>query len=46
MNTGIFTDFTRDKPETVVKKSKSFKQINFIKGVALMDENSQSTLGF
>ena len=46
LNTGIFTDYVREKPETVVKKSKSFKQANFIKGYLPPDENSQSTLGF
>lgn len=27
MNTGIFTEFTRQNSETIVKKSKQFKQI-------------------
>jgi hypothetical protein len=46
LNTGIFTDYVREKPEAIVKKSKSFKQVNFIKGYHPIDENSQSTLGF
>jgi len=32
MGTGIFTEFTRQNPETIIKKSKTFKQVNFIKG--------------
>jgi Cft2 family RNA processing exonuclease len=32
MNTGIFTEFQRALPETVIKKSKSFKQANFLRG--------------
>jgi hypothetical protein len=29
MNTGIFTEFQRNISETVIKKSKQFKQENF-----------------
>jgi hypothetical protein len=29
MNTGVFTEFQRGLSETVIKKSKSFKQSNF-----------------
>lgn len=32
MNTGIFTEYKRDIPETVVKKSKAFRQANFLRG--------------
>lgn len=46
MGTGIFTDFERNKPETSVKKSKTFKQSRFIRGFHPVDDNSQSTLGF
>ena len=46
LNTGIFTDYVREKPETIIKKSKTFKQGNFIKGYHPVDETSQSTLGF
>lgn len=35
MSTGIFTEFTRSGPETVIKKSKQFKQANFLKGADL-----------
>lgn len=31
MGTGIFTEFTRQSAETIIKKSKTFKQINFLK---------------
>ncbi len=32
MGTGVFTEFQRNMTETVVKKSKSFKQRNFMRG--------------
>ena len=32
LNTGIFTEFTRQSPETIIKKSKQFRQVNFLKG--------------
>lgn len=31
MKSGIFTEFQRNLPETVVKKSKSFNQNNYIR---------------
>lgn len=34
LNTGIFTEFQRNLSETVIKKSKQFKQANFIRGFA------------
>ena len=32
--TGVFTDFNRSSSETLVKKTKTFKQRNFMRGVA------------
>ena len=48
MGTGVFTEFTRNSPDTVIKKSKSFKQRMFMRGVNgnCEDKDSQSTLGF
>ena len=46
LGTGIFVDFDRASVETVVKKTKTFKQAKFLRGYAPVDENSQSTLGF
>lgn len=34
LNTGIFTEFQRNISETVIKKSKAFKQVNFLRGFA------------
>ena len=31
MKSGIFTEFQRNLPETVVKKSKSFNQSNYVR---------------
>ena len=39
MNTGIFTEFQRQHPETIVKKSKSFKQANFLRDIRPSQEN-------
>lgn len=33
MGTGVFTEFTRQSTEVIVKKSKAFKQRNFMRGV-------------
>ena len=48
--TGVFTDFNRSSSETLVKKTKTFKQRNFMRGVAHSisdDKDSQcSSLGF
>jgi hypothetical protein len=46
MGTGVFTEFQRNSTETIIKKSKSFKQRNFMRGVPCDDKDSQSTLGF
>jgi hypothetical protein len=37
IGTGIFTEFQRDSPQTIIKKSKSFKQKNFIRGFSIPD---------
>ena len=34
LNTGLFTEFQRNLSETVIKKSKQFKQANFIRGIS------------
>jgi hypothetical protein len=48
--TGVFTDFTRASSELFVKKTKTFKQRNFMRGVVASisdDKDSQcSSLGF
>lgn len=31
MNTGVFTEFQRQSPETIIKKSKNFKQVHYLK---------------
>ena len=31
MNTGVFTEFQRLIPETIIKKSKNFKQAHYLK---------------
>jgi Cft2 family RNA processing exonuclease len=41
MNTGIFTEFQRALPETVIKKSKSFKQANFLRGFARPNDQTK-----
>ena len=45
MGTGIFTEFQRQSPETIVKKSKSFKQINFLRDVLPMDAKMEPAAG-
>lgn len=40
MGTGVFTEFQRNSTETVIKKSKSFKQRNFMRGVPCDDKDS------
>ena len=32
MNTGLFTEFTRQSTEVVIRKTNNFQQINFLKG--------------
>ena len=53
--TGIFTEFQRNCPETIIKKSKNFKQSNFVKGFegrhnidvdAQMEDREEDFLGF
>ena len=39
MGTGVFTEFNRQSPETIIKKSRSFKQVNFLRNVKRMSEN-------
>lgn len=34
LNTGIFTEYTRQSPDTVIKKSKQFKQAHFLKDLS------------
>jgi hypothetical protein len=43
MGTGIFTEFSRQSPETVIKKSKQFRQANFLKGADLTTSSEQSS---
>ena len=38
MSTGIFAQYQRGNPETKIKKSKSFKQANFLRGFAKPDD--------
>lgn len=40
MNTGIFTEFTRQSPETIIKKSKQFKQAHFLKDLSGSSDQS------
>ena len=40
--TGVFTDFTRGSSETVIKKAKTFKQRNFMRGVAAQNDENDS----
>jgi len=47
MSTGVFTEFQRNINETIVKKSKSFKQSNFLRGFAKVETTDDvATLGF
>lgn len=49
MSTGVFTEFQRALPETIIKKSKSFKQANFLRGFAKPETQTQvkiAELGF
>ena len=48
INTGIFTEFQRNLSETVIKKSKQFKQSNFMRGYAKATESKTKIidLGF
>lgn len=39
MGTGVFTEFSRQSPETTIKKSRSFKQVNFLRNIKRMSEN-------
>lgn len=39
LGTGVFTEFNRQSPETSIKKSRSFKQVNFLRNVKRMSEN-------
>ena len=41
MQTGIFSEFTRQSPDMIIKKSKNFKQVNFLKSA----EQSEKMLG-
>jgi len=48
-NTGVFVDFNRQQPETIVRKAKGFKQRNFMAGVEKDQGGSSqgsSSLGF
>lgn len=38
MGTGVFTDYNRQSPEALVKKSRSFKQVNFLRNVKPMSD--------
>lgn len=47
--TGVFVDFNRQQPETIVRKAKGFKQRNFMPGVEKDQGGSSqgsSSLGF
>ena len=44
---GVFTEFQRNTTETVIKKTKTFKQTKFLRGFSSADDNnSQCSLGF
>ena len=40
MSTGIYCEFTRQEQQVIVKKSKSFKQVNFLGGKSSLGGNS------
>lgn len=40
MGSGIFTEFTRQSPETIIKKSKAFRQTNYMKDAELSGSES------
>ena len=44
MRTGVFAEFNRQSPEMVIKKSKSFKQVNFLRNVNPMPENFEESM--
>jgi hypothetical protein len=47
MGSGIFTEYTRSNPETIIKKSKAFRQANFMKDAELSgSESSMQSLAF
>lgn len=50
INTGIFTEFVKGQPETIIKKAKHFKQQDFIRGFAKSNDTTGKTkivdLGF
>lgn len=39
MNTGVFAEFSKKSPEIILKKSKNFKQVNFLKDIRTSSEN-------
>lgn len=44
---GVFAEFNRQMPETIIKKTKKFKQLNFMSGVSSSEGDcSGSQLGF
>jgi hypothetical protein len=44
---GVFAEFNRQMPETTIKKTKKFKQLNFMSGVSSSEGDcSGSQLGF
>ena len=45
MGTGIFADYKRDMPETLIKKSKQFKQANFLRGYVSPTQLKQMSEG-
>lgn len=38
MGTGVFAEFNRQSPEMLIKKARSFKQVNFLRNVKRMPE--------
>ena len=42
IKTGVFTEFQRGSIETVIKKSKHFKQRNFMRGVIPASDDKDS----
>ena len=47
MKQGVFTEYNRPNPTTIVKKSKQFKQVNFLRDVRPYQEGDEAVnLGF
>ena len=38
MNTGIYCEFTRQEKQVTIKKSKTFKQVNFLGGKTVVND--------